>query len=287
MIATIPRNRRSGVGAEPHLSVSQIRSYALCSLQWFFSRRYEPEFVSSSLVFGSAFHESLQAYYQGRLEGASLGAEALFAVFQTAWKTESRPIHYGKTEDKDSLHATAKRMLDAFLASVRPGEVVAVEEPFQCRLAEDLPPLVGFIDLIEIRTGEDGVRRAYLVDHKTAAKRPGADDMDPDQLALYAIAAHRIGLLREIGLPFSLRYDVILKTKTPELLPIPVEPTRHDGIRLIEKARRSARGMANDVVFPCPGWMCAGCGYQARCREWPEERSEFARTNGSSGNTKA
>ena len=45
---------------KPHLSYSQIRTYATCSLKWWYSRRYEPESVPSALVFGKAWHAAVE-----------------------------------------------------------------------------------------------------------------------------------------------------------------------------------------------------------------------------------
>jgi hypothetical protein len=107
------------------------------------------------------------------------------------------------------------------------------------------------------------------VDFKTAGRKPSDDDVDPDQLTLYAIASHRIGLLRQFNLPLSLRYDIVTKVKSPEVMSVPVTPTKQDAYRLIEKAKVCWRGMQEGICFPNPSWMCAGCGHQRRCQQWP------------------
>jgi len=40
-----------------------------------------PQFVPSSLVFGGAVHSALEAFYQGRLEGETLGVDELHDAY--------------------------------------------------------------------------------------------------------------------------------------------------------------------------------------------------------------
>ncbi len=267
--AAIPRK-----SAEPrfHISASQLRTFAACPLQWRYSRIYTPEFVGSTLVFGRAFHAALETYYQAQLEGRIVGRPELLETFERSWSEEGLPIRYGKRDDEQSLKQTAARMIDAFLADVEDSRVVAIEERFECPMGPDMPPLVGYIDLAEIGKDEDGRERLHLVDFKTAARKPSApDDMDPDQLTLYGIAAHRVGLLRGVDLPLVLEYRVVTKAKTPQVVDLPVEPTRRDARRLLNKARVICRAMESGLCYPAPGWQCANCGFQSTCRNWPAE----------------
>jgi len=270
MTATLPAPPRARSTDRPHISFSQIRTYGLCSLQWLLSRSQKSEFVSSSLIFGSAFHEALSHFYQARLEGRTAAKADLLVIFEQTWKAETHPVQYGKTDDQESLFATADRMFDAFLATVKPGEILAVEEPFECHLADGIPPLTGYIDLIEIRQDEDGQKRLHLVDFKTAARKPSVDDMEVDQLALYAIGMHRVGVLQQFDLPLALRYEVVTKTKSPEVYSIPVKPTKQDGKRVIEKAKVCSKGMQAGCCFPNPGWQCSSCGFSKLCAQWPD-----------------
>jgi len=269
MVATIETPRKTERSQHLHLSHSQLRSYATCSLRWFLSRKYAPGFVGSGLVFGSAFHRALQCFYQGRLEGRAVGQAEMLQTFDRHWQEEEQEIRFARNQTREKLRQTAERMVEAFLEQAAPGQVIAVEEPFECHLAHGTPPLVGYIDLVEVRKDDQG-ERLHLTDFKTAARKPsGPEDLDPDQLTLYAIAAHRTGLLKEFELEFALDYMALTKTKTPEVARIPIEPDRHEALRLIEKARICWQGMAAGVCFPSPGWMCSGCGYRQLCRQWP------------------
>jgi len=265
---TLPDTKTKAV----HLSASQLRTYSTCSLQWHFSRHFEPEFVSAALVFGTAIHAALQAFYQARLEGMTLSAEAMYHVFEETFAAETRPIQYNKTDDEETLKAKAGRMIETFIATVQPGEVIGVEEPFECNLDDTLPPLVGRIDLLEVRTDVDGVKRLHLVDFKTAATKPGhVNDLASDQLVLYALAAYRTGLIRQLHLPLALRYDVLTKTKSPEFISLTAKPGQQEARRVIEKAKHCWNGMTQGLCFPSEGWQCATCGYKKQCSEWPSD----------------
>ena len=222
------------VSGDIHLSHSQCRTYSECSLEWYLSRRYPAEFVSANLIFGSSFHAALDVHFQARLEGREATLEDMLAAFTAHWNDEIAGKHRrapvqvkfsAKDESEENLRALAERMLLAFLEyqKGRVSEVIAIEEEFRIELDADLPPLVGKIDLIEVETGEDGTRRLYLTDFKTASKKPTLDTIGADQAQLYGRAAVGMGLVNAFRLPLALRYLVVTKTKAPEVVTLPVK----------------------------------------------------------------
>ncbi len=271
MTATLAPPITRASQSKPHISASQLRTFSTCSLQWLLSRHYKPDFVSANLVFGSGFHSALETYYQGQLEGRTVTRDELLAAYNQIWQEEVSPVQLGAKDTPQSLEETAARMLDAFLACVTPGTVIAVEERFECQLADDMPPLVGYIDLVELRTDDDGTQHLCLVDFKTAARKPGkADGVNADQLTLYAIAAHRIGLLKQFdGAELQLEYRYVTKTKVPEVVIVEVKPDKPDANRLIEKAKVCWQAMSEELCYPNASWMCAGCGHKSLCQKWP------------------
>jgi len=250
-----------------HISYSQVKSYCMCSLKWYCSRHLEAENVSSALVFGKSWHAAVELYYQAHMQGESVTASQLHALFVTEYDKETKPITYGKTEDKDSLLEKASRMLEVFYDQVRPGKVVAIEEEVRCHIAREIPELLGYIDLVEIEANDEGRDELVLVDHKTAARKP--DSPDYNQLILYALAAHRTGLAQQYNLPLSLRFDYITKTRNPEYLQFRFKP---DHSQLLATMRACWKGMSSGVIYPNPGWQCSGCGYKSYCGKWPDTR---------------
>ena len=215
-----------------------------------------------------------------RLEGRGVVLEDLTTAFSKYWAEElagqhghaPAPLKFtAKDENEENLRALAERMFAAFLEyqGSRTSEVIAIEENFRIEVGDDLPPLVGKIDLISIEPDAAGHRTLCLTDFKTAAKKPSLDDLGADQLQLYGRAAVGIGLVNAFRLPLALRYLVITKVKNPEVISVPVESTPRAWNRLREKIRQTWRGMSAGVVFPSGGWRCASCGYGARCAAWP------------------
>ena len=174
-----------------------------------------------------------------------------------------------KIEDEDGARDLASNMLSAFMAAAPEGEVVAVEEKFAVDLAPDLPPVVGTIDLVEIRTDADGVRRLHLVDHKTASRKPAWEDLDRDQLLLHLEAARRMPRIVAFGLPLALSFAVTTKTKLPTLVTVPIEPSVRETVRVVEKIRLCHKAMVGGLCYPTPGRSCSTCGYARQCAAWP------------------
>jgi RecB family exonuclease len=270
--AILPRTAAPKQPVVDRLSASQVRAYATCPLQWYLSRLHEPEFVPASLVFGSAFHNAMHAYWQGALEGRTVGVPELMTAFGQTWQQEKHEVRFNKTETVDSLRDMAQRMLEAYVAQAvaTAVKVLALEERFLCRISDDLPPFLGYMDFIGLGKDQDGTEYLSLVDFKTSANRSNACDLGTDQLVIYALAAKRSGLVDEFGLPLRLSYSVVTKTKVPEVFPVPVTATDRDVARTVAKAKACYRGMTQGVVYPCQGWQCAGCGHQARCAKWPD-----------------
>ena len=281
MIQNTPSRRApSRVQNEAHISHSQLRTYAGCPLAWKLSRLHRPEQVSASLLFGSAFHAAAERLYQMRLEGVKAVLSDLLAAYDEAWARHNAPadgqppipLHYPAKSDADSLRQTAVRMLEAFLvqAEANPGEVIAVEEPFSVELAPELPLLQGRIDLIEVRSDAGGKRTLHLVDFKTSARQLGSDDIEREQLDFYALAVRKTGLLSQLGLPLTLRVDVVTKTKAPAVTPVCLAPDPANEARVVAKAQEIWKGMASGICYPSPNWRCSDCGHKTRCGKWPD-----------------
>jgi len=259
---------------EKHLSCSQLKTYSTCSLKWKLGRTHKPETVSACLPFGRAIHAAIQSYHQARLESRDITADEMHSVYKASFDEEQTPVEYGKRDDRASLDEKAKNMLQCFAETVVPGEVIAVEEPIKFELDPALPPLLGFIDLIEVVRDDHGNESLVVTDWKTAARKPSAGDVDADQLILYGIALQRTGFLRQFDMPLRLEYRHLLKTKSPDIVTVPVKPSKMDAERLIEKARRIYRAMEADVVYPQPGWQCSGCSHRSLCQQWPNIPNE-------------
>jgi hypothetical protein len=142
-----------------HLSYSSISCYLQCPLKWRFHYvdKLPEEFITSSLVFGQAIHESVAAFLNASLSGDNLTPDEMLMVYLNSWR-ESKDVEI-RCSNGDSEEKLLKKAQD--LLGLGHGsqdgltEVLGVEEEFSVDLAAltdypslDLPPLIGYVDHI-------------------------------------------------------------------------------------------------------------------------------------------
>ena len=251
-----------------YLSWSAISTYLKCPLkyQFHYLDQLPEEFVSANLVFGSAIHAALEAYFGEHLAARrALGVDALLAVYHSTWsQADLAAVQFGKSEDMASLGLLAERMLQAFVASdlSRPaGSILGIEEELQGSVIADCPDLLARLDLM-VETEEAVV----VTDFKTARSRwsPGDVNAAEGQLIVYHELVQQFA-----DKPIKLQFAVIIKTKQPEveIQPVPADPLRIERIRQL--IRRVWAGIQTGVFYPVPNAMnCPTCGYRDRCARW-------------------
>jgi len=161
-------------------------------------------------------------------------------------------------------------MLAVFHAELEPGsEVVDVEFPFEVPVVNQdtgevlEPSLVGSIDLLERSPGGPLV----IVDIKTAARKYTDLQVEASlQLSIYSYAVAMTGLADEEDL--RLRFDVLTKTKQPQLHRYWTTRDRAANLRLFRLASEVLHAIAAGAFHPVVGWQCQACPYQGRCWAW-------------------
>src|SRR5690606_18726168 len=125
-----------------------INTYLKCPLKYRYRylEKLPEEFVSSSLIFGSAIHAALEAFFRAQLSARkSLGIDQLLAVYHESWdRITLSDVRFGKTENIVSLGQLAERMLQTFLDSdlAKPqGSIIGIEAEFQAPVIADCPDL--------------------------------------------------------------------------------------------------------------------------------------------------
>src|SRR6185295_4095891 len=102
-----------------HLSWSGIKTYATCPRKFSFKyiEQVPEEFKPSSLLFGSAFHSTVEKVQEARLQGLSVPpVEELLTAFDTAWAGEAlgHDIQFCKEEAQAPARELAQRMLSVY-----------------------------------------------------------------------------------------------------------------------------------------------------------------------------
>jgi len=251
---------------KPHLSYSQINTYCTCPLKYRFQYidQIEPPFIAAPLAFGSAIHEAVSALYQSRLEADPLSADQVHDVYRQAWKShyEERQIRFFNGDTEESLSAKAKRMLEVFHEALDPGvQIIGIEEPFEVDLGKRVPPLVGWIDVVE--QAPDGT--VTVADLKTASKRYSDQTVHGNvQLTCYSLGAQTLGFNGDT----CFRLDVLLKTQNPELIRYETTRTNADRERFLKLVRNVWQGIKKGVFYPKEDWQCGQCPFADHCKAW-------------------
>lgn len=259
------------------VSVSQVKTYLRCPRQYElrYVRGVEPEFVPVPLVFGSAFHTALAAFYS-ELKGTGEvpGREILTEVFKGDLELRAAgPVPLQADDDDrpvllDDLIDLGVSMLDVFhehaVKTAKGLTVEDVEMPFSVEIADPDSgevldeKLVGVIDLVVTEYGE---RRIY--EHKTSSRKYGGDQLLFDvQPTAYRLAARGLGL-GDVGLVFQ----VITKAKKPALQIAEVGRTAEDERNFLRTVVGVLRAVDAGASWPVKGWACRSCPFRRACSE--------------------
>ena len=256
----------------PHLSASSINDYIDCGLLYKFGRidKIPFEFVYDALEYGSTIHKVLGDFYQEKLIGNKLILKELHQLFEKYWReaAEGRDdIKYSNGKDFETLLNDGKELLTTYYNKLPDDnfKILAIEEPFSFGIDGLDIPIIGITDLVE----EDESGTIIITDWKTAGKSYSRDDVDKNfQLTLYQMALRANGYKdREI----LLRFDCLIKTKTPKFEQYYTTRNELDERRATKKILQVWDGIKKEVFIPNDGhWKCNGCAFKKQCDEWME-----------------
>jgi len=255
---------------EPHLSASSVNDYVECGLLYKLGRidHIPLEFKSDALEFGSIIHLVLEEFYQEKMIGNKLLLKDLHASFESHWRkaAEGREdIQYAEGKDFETLLMDGKDLLTAWYNKLPQDDfrVLAIEEAFRFTIPNLPVPIIGAIDLIE----EDESGTIIVTDWKTSGRAFSADEVDNNmQLTIYQMATKANGYgNREI----LLKFDALIKTKTPKFEPYWTVRSEIDERRVTKKILQVWEGITKRVFVPNDtSWKCKGCAYKNACDEW-------------------
>ena len=260
---------------EPHISYSQLSTYMICPLKYRFNyiEQLEPDFTPAALPFGGAIHESIAYFYRGLLEtGNRPSLDDLLDIFKTDWnlRLASEDVMFDKGQTAHNLETLGLAMLQCFYENIQPGEIIAVEAEFCLRKLDPsngkmLPiPIIGAIDLVE----RDREGKIICADLKTAARRYQESKIAQDlQLTVYSSALKRSKIVNGAS-EVHCRFDVLLKTKKPELVQYSTIRNDNDRRRMFKVVNEILTAIEAGVFFPNPGWQCDGCQHKTACDRW-------------------
>jgi RecB family exonuclease len=214
-----------------------------------------PEFILASLPFGRSLHAAVAAFYRAIQEtGTKPALEFATREFAASWETEvaaQRLSFNGKTS-VDSHLELGKALLQKFYEETQPRKVEAIEYPFAVPLTDPNTgkrldvSLVGVVDLIE----SDDKGNLIIAELKTSSKRY-TDSHGENQLdgLIYAYAMGQLGF-RAAGAETVIRYDVLVKAKSPAFQQIYFQKTPRDYDRLSRWIKEILQAIDRETFFP-------------------------------------
>jgi len=259
----------------PHLSASAVGDYVECGLLYRFAKidKIPWEHKPDAMEFGTVIHLVLGEFYQERMIGNQMLLKDIHKSFEEHWRRvaeDSTEIKYSKGKDFKTLLMNGVDLLTVWYNKLPDDDfkVIGIEEPFSFTIPDISIPIIGAIDLIE----EDEAGTVIITDFKTSARAYSISEVDQNQqLTTYQMAMKHNGYQdREI----LLRFDCLIKTKTPKFEQYYTIRTEIDEIRLTRKMQKVWSGISKGVFVPNDtSWKCKGCAFKTHCDEWFQRRA--------------
>jgi PD-(D/E)XK nuclease superfamily protein len=267
----MPKLSLTELRKKPHHSFSSLNRFLnICSLQYAFNYVYRipQEHTPVNLVFGSAFHRTLEVVARCRRANELVSIDSAAECFSDYWITlcdEKDDIKFKSPEQFDGLHATGRKMITVFMESWPEYDIIEVSPAFSVPLPGSDKPLIGEYDCV-LRDANGNI---VIVDWKTAARRWPKGKADKDLQATCFSYAYRI----ENGAIPEFRFDVITKTKVPTYEQHYTCRTPDSFVRLNKLVEMVERATAADAFYPNESsYACADCVYKHACASWHHQQ---------------
>jgi hypothetical protein len=252
-----------------YLSYSSINLYLTCGEAW--RRKYllkEPQPSSIQLMFGSAFHGTVEEYISTRgQEEATYSPEQLFPYkWRACVERDGYNVEWGadtpEQHENEGIRILSTPEVQKLIDSITPlvdEQGVFIERKIELRVPGVPIPVIGYIDLMTA----DGVPG----DFKTSATKWTQDKAEAEIQPLFYLAAlHQAG--RTVpGLKF--RHYVVTKTKQPAAQVLEHSHTWQEVFWLYDLIKRAWDGISREVFPVQPGaWLCSSkfCSAWSQCR---------------------
>ena len=250
----------SDTSTDRHLSVTQLRMFSRCPLQYKF--RYVDGIVIppySEITLGKSIHQTLEENYRQKIETKeNLALEYLTDVFSDTWERQVQGTFFEEDEKPGEIKDEGARILKNYHKVVAPTiQPVEVEKEFNLFLDGTLYKMKGFIDVV--------TDKGLIIDHKVTKRAFSQDQVMSDiQLTAYAFAYRTLNGKDEEGL----RFDVMVRTKEPKIQQVYASRSQEDINRFLKLAGYVNKAITTGIFYPNENFMCPKCGYKELCKKW-------------------
>ena len=243
-----------------HLSITQIKMFLRCPLQYFF--RYKQGIKippNSAMTMGRCVHQTIEDLYKKRIDKKEMTEEELKERFSSHWSEESKETQFKRDETSGELKDEGIKLVSKYLEDIAPTvKPKELEKKFELKFDNVPYTLVGIIDLIEIG--------GTIVDHKCSKRSPNQAEIDRD----IQLSAYQIGYKSLYGKdPSGLRYDYVVRNQTPKTVQCKTERTQGALNRFLKLVGHVSKAIENDIYYPNESMMtCSCCGFKDLCGKW-------------------
>jgi putative RecB family exonuclease len=237
--------------------------------------RVKPEFVSDAMAFGTCIHRTLKEYYRQKMNGDRMPLNEVKDRFQHHWRSYAEingDIRYAPGKNYESYLGTGVDLLTTWYDGISDDDfqVLAVEEAFSFDLPNLPVPMIGAIDLVL----KDPSGSIIIVDHKALGRSYSVDEVDSNlQLTVYHMAAKANGYADQ---EILLRFDCLLKLKTPKFTECYTTRDENDEQRLIRIAQSVYQAIDKGIFVPNPlSFRHKNCAYKNACDRWFQQGGAY------------
>lgn len=248
-----------------HLSYSSIAAWLSCGRNWAFKYVEKiPTKPNSNLVFGSAFHGTIEAFIANDHQGD------IVSIWREKWGEQlekEKVVDFEgaspETFQNDGIRMFSNADIQAGILSIqataREDKTPAIETKVELRVPGVPIPIIGYVDVIT----PDGPG-----DFKTAARSWTADQAAKEIQPIFYIAA-----LNQAGVRVdSFSHFVFVKTKTPQFQKIVTPHKQSEMFWLFKMIQEAWKGISAGVYPLSPGsWKCS----EAYCEFWNICRGKY------------
>jgi len=243
-----------------YLSVTQIKMFLRCPLQYYFRYIKGIKMLpNSAMTMGRCIHSTIERYYKEQLRGKhDMTVEEVEERFASLWAVESKETDFKKDEMPDKLKDEGIKLMGKYLLDIAPTvKPKEIEKKFELTFENVSYTLKGIIDLIE----EDGT----IVDHKCSKRSPVQSEVDRDiQLSAYTLAYGSLYGKQ----PNGLRYDYLVRNKTPKTVQCVTARSQKALNRFLKLIGYVSQSIEQGIFYPNESMLCSTCGYKDLCRKW-------------------
>ena len=245
------------------LSSSTVSQYVNCPQRVYYEKVEHLKKrggMTSKQLFGIAIHSTVAAYFRGLLNKEIFDLERLVHIFKIRY--EAWPVNdlVDNEHTVNDLCCEAKGLLEMFLASNPPTNIIAIEKPIKYALTSSLD-CVGQVDLV-VRDADNVLN---VIEVKTSSKTPAEDQIQnyTQQCLTYAMNFKE---------PVKAKAWLFLRRKkNPEFqqLDLDIDSLEYDEI--IDKFTSVAKAISTGIHFRNRSWQCGSCPFSYMCVKEPKE----------------